>query len=147
MFLNGVNICEVEIMRNIRWVILLIVFFLSSANLKSEATFKEGVTKTTAVVSGICIGPFVGAGRGLAKGATWGTMSVASGLGDEDGIPHTVVGAVTGGVVGGFAGGVAGLFKGPYDAVRYGIDKPFSQENFSTAGQDFLDYEPFDWSK
>ena len=101
--------------------------------------------QTSGVVLGVPGGAVIGAARGLVKGWWWGTDSTAEALGNKDGIPHRIVGGISGGLLGGAAGGVAGIAMGAYDGVQYGIDNPWSKENFSWAGEKFTDYEPFTW--
>lgn len=132
-------------MKNILVALLLVGLLMPVCAPKADADFAGGIKSTTGVISGLVLGTPVGAIRGLSSGWLKGTKATAEALGDSDGIPHNVIGFVSGGVVTGAAGGVSGIFMGGYDAFKYGIDDPWSPENFSAGGVDLLDYDPFDW--
>ena len=130
-------------------VLLLVVTIFSLSTTKAKAHGDMGVEDffkhTTGIVLGVGVGPAIGGLRGLTKGWLWGKDATAEALGDKDGVPHQVIGFATGGVVGAAAGGVSGVLMGAYDGLKYGWDKPWSKENFSWAGKDFTDYDPFKW--
>lgn len=120
-------------------------FLLGPSVIQAKASGESIAKQSTGIVSGVVVGPVVGGTRGLTKGWLWGTEATAEALGNKDGIPHRVIGFLTGGVVGAVAGGVSGIGMGAYDGIKYGYDKPWSKENYSSAGKDFVDYDPFKW--
>ncbi len=132
--------------KNMLTLLLLSSFLFQLNSIQAKADTGEKIFKqSTGIVSGVVVGPVVGASRGLTKGWIWGTDATAEALGDKDGIPHKVLGFCTGGVLGAAAGAVSGIGMGAYDGVKYGYDKPWSPENYSTAGKGFTDYDPFKW--
>lgn len=128
-------------------VLVLIVSFLfpiCTTTAKAD-DMNQFFKQTTGVVLGLGIGPAIGGLRGLLSGWLWGKDATAEALGDKDGAVHQLIGFATGGVVGAGAGAASGVLMGAYDGLRYGWDKPWSPENFSWAGSDFADYDPFKW--
>lgn len=131
--------------KNLLVVLLLASLLFPLCTTSAHAEDWTILKQTTGVVLGVGLGPAVGGLRGLTKGWLWGTGATAEALGDKDGVAQQVVGFATGGVIGAAAGGVSGVLMGAYDGLRYGWDKPWSHENFSCAGKDFTDYDPFKW--
>lgn len=131
--------------KNLLLLMLAVSVLFSVSTTKAQAEDWQILKQTTGVVLGVGVGPVIGGLRGLTKGWLWGTDATAEALGDKDGIPHQAIGFATGGVIGGAAGGVSGVLMGAYDGLKYGWDKPWSAENFSWAGSNFTDYEPFKW--
>lgn len=129
-------------------IILLSIFLLiAHCQHKSYAlsdNAKETLLKTGGVFSGITISPFIGSIRGLAKGFKLGTDYTSEMLGNKEGSVHRMLGFGTGGIIGGVAGLSAGLLMGAHEGVRYGIESPFSKENFSLGGTSFIDYNLLD---
>ncbi len=118
---------------------------LGPSVIQAKADGESIAKQSTGIVSGVVVGPVVGGSRGLAKGWLWGTDATAEALGDKDGVPHRIIGFLTGGVIGAVAGAVSGIGMGAYDGIKYGYDKPWSPENYSWAGSNFTDYDPFKW--
>lgn len=131
--------------KNLLVVLLMVSILLPISTTQAKAEGDEFLKQTTGVVLGVGIGPAIGCLRGFVKGWLWGKDATAEALGDKDGAVHQLVGFATGGVVGAAAGGVSGVLMGAYDGLKYGWDKPWSKENFSWAGKDFTDYDPFKW--
>ena len=130
------------------FLVLLVVSFLfpiSTTIAKADMDMNNLFKQTTGVVLGVGIGPAIGGLRGTLKGWLWGKDATAEALGDKDGAVHQLIGFATGGVVGAAAGGVSGVLMGAYDGLKYGWDKPWSPENFSWAGSNLTDYDPFKW--
>ena len=126
-------------------ILLASSFLFPMCSIKAKANGDEILKQTTGVVLGVGLGPAIGCLRGFVKGWLWGKDATAEALGDKNGAVHQVVGFATGGVVGAAAGGVSGVLMGAYDGIKYGWDKPWSPENFSWAGKNFTDYDPFKW--
>lgn len=133
--------------KNLFLVLLVVSFLFPMTTMKAKADGMVGdlFKQTTGVVLGVGIGPAIGGLRGFLKGWLWGKDETAEALGDKDGAVHQAIGFATGGVVGAAAGGVSGVLMGAYDGIKYGWDKPWSPENFSWAGDNFTDYDPFAW--
>lgn len=131
--------------KNLLIVLLMVSILLPISTTTAKAEGSEFLKQTTGVVLGVGVGPVVGGLRGLFSGWLWGKDATAEALGDKDGAAQQVIGFATGGVVGAAAGGVSGILMGAYDGVKYGWDKPWSKENFSWAGKNFTDYDPFKW--
>lgn len=131
--------------KNLLMLLLAVSILFQVSTTKAQAEDWQILKQTSGVVLGLGIGPAIGGLRGLMKGWLWGKDETAEALGDKDGVPHQVIGFATGGVVGAAAGGVSGVLMGAYDGLKYGWDKPWSPENFSWAGSNFTDYDPFKW--
>lgn len=126
-------------------ILFTLIAFMPFFSMSAKADFNDSLKSGTGVIAGVGIGPVVGCVRGLSSGWLKGTKATAKALGNESGLPHNTVGFISGGVVGGAGGAVSGILMGAYDGIKYGIDDPWSPENFSAGGVDLLDYEPFDW--
>ncbi len=131
--------------KNLLIVLLMVSILLPISTTTAKAEGSEFLKQTTGVVLGVGVGPAIGCVRGLLSGWLWGKDATAKALGDKDGAAQQVIGFATGGVVGAAAGGVSGVLMGAYDGIKYGWDKPWSKENFSWAGKNFTDYDPFKW--
>ena len=132
--------------KNLFLVLLVMSCMFQTTAASAKTSDMEDIFKqTTGVVLGLGIGPAIGGLRGFLKGWLWGKDATAEALGDKNGAVHQLVGFATGGVVGAAAGGVSGVLMGAYDGIKYGWDKPWSPENFSWAGSNFTDYDPFKW--
>ena len=126
--------------KKILLVSLSTILLTAQCTNKSSATVKEVLLKTGGVFTGITVSPFIGGIRGLTKGFRLGTDVASVMLGDKEGSVHRMVGFGTGGIIGGAGGWYAGLLMGAYEGVKYGIESPFSKENFSLGGNGFSDY-------
>ena len=131
--------------KNLVLVALIVGCLFPMCATKANADGGEFLKQTTGVVLGVGVGPVLGGARGFTKGWMRGKDETAEALGNKDGAVQQVIGFATGGVLGAAAGGVSGVLMGAYDGVRYGWDKPWTKENFSWAGSDFTDYDPFKW--
>jgi hypothetical protein len=131
--------------KNLLMLLLAVSILFQVSTTKAQAEDWQILKQTTGVVLGLGLGPAIGGLRGMMKGWLWGKDETAEALGDKDGVPHQIIGFATGGVVGAAAGGVSGVLMGAYDGLKYGWDKPWSPENFSWAGSNFTDYDPFKW--
>ena len=132
--------------KNLITVLLAVSFLFPLCTVTAKAeTANELAKQTTGVISGVAVGPVIGSARGFVKGWLWGKDATAEALGDKNGKVQQAVGFLTGGVVGAAAGGVSGLAMGAYDGIKYGWDKPWTAANYSWAGKNFTDYDPFKW--
>lgn len=86
-------------------------------------------------VLGMGVGTVVGVPLGMVRdgnrGAIQATQWVAGKLGDEDGTPHQVVGAIVGGPFGLVGGSAYGVFDGGWHGMSTGYKEPFSKEAFT----------------
>lgn len=126
-------------------IVLILSFLFPMCVTRANANGEQLLKQTTGVVLGVGIGPAIGGLRGLLSGWLWGKDATAEALGNKDGAAHQLIGFATGGVVGAAAGGVSGVLMGAYDGLKYGWDDPWSPANFSWAGDNFTDYDPFKW--
>ena len=104
-----------------------------------------GVVKSTgAVLIGTPIGFFTGASRGATSKSTDYSDTLAEEMGD--GTFARVVGYPLGFIGGAFIGGIGGAVKGIYNGIYYGVEEPYSPENFTVDG-DFSDFDPFNYAE
>ncbi len=80
---------------------------------------------------GTAVGVPLGMVRDGTKGAMQSTKWVAGKLGDENGGPHQVIGAMVGGPVGLVGGSAFGAFDGGWHGVQTGYKEPFSKDAFT----------------
>ena len=130
-------------MKKISIVLVMISLFQFSV-ISVQASVGNVLKQTGGVFTGVLVSPIVGGFRGAVKCARLGTDYVAKGLGNKDSSFARGVGYLTGGVVGACGCGVAGIVKGGYDGIKYGIDKPFTKENYSLTGNGITDYNVLD---
>lgn len=126
------------------FVVLSIISLFQISTVSASADVKKVLKQTGGVTTGIIISPMVGAFRGAVKCSRLGTDYVAEGLGNKNSSFARGVGFLSGGLVSACGCGIAGLIKGGYDGVKYGIDKPFTKENYSLTGNGITHYNVLD---
>jgi len=127
-------------MKNIIILILAISFFQISALSANACACKGAIKKTGGVISGLVVAPMVGLVRGFGRGAKLGTDYTAELIGGSNIPAGRAASFLTGGLLNGALGAGVGLVKGGYEGIHYGIQKPFSKENYSLTGKSFTDY-------
>lgn len=122
--------------------VLSLILFINNlpACAGNEQIIKERLKQTSGVFAGLAISPIVGMARGFSRGFLLGVDFTSEMLGDRKGPVHRMVGLIPGLTFGSTCGLTAGLLKGFYEGVKYGIEDPFSKENFSLTGKSFADY-------
>lgn len=113
---------------------LVLPTFAANTATASDDTFQNIVFFPVRVVGssvGFVVGMPLGAVKDGVKGAMMSTKWVAGKLGNEEGTPHQLVGAVVGAPFG-IAGGAAyGTFDGGWHGIVTGYEKPFSKDAFT----------------
>jgi hypothetical protein len=113
---------------------LVLPTLAASTATSSDDTFQNIVFFPVRVVGssvGFAVGVPLGAVKDGVKGAMMSTKWVAGKLGNEEGTPHQIIGAVVGAPFG-IAGGAAyGTFDGGWHGITTGYEKPFSKDSFT----------------
>lgn len=123
------------------FIVLLSAISLFQISVTSaNATVGEVLKQTGGVTTGVIVSPMVGAFRGAVKCSRLGADYVAKELGNRESSFARGIGYLTGGVVGACGCGIGGLVKGGFDGIKYGIEKPFTKENYSLTGNSITDY-------
>ncbi len=121
--------------------VLISIISILQINLNPVYANPKGVLKKTGgVFSGIIISPMVGGFRGCCKGAKLGTNYVADIVGGSTSSFARGLGFLTGGLVNGALGAIAGGIKCGYEGVKYGLEKPFTKENYCLTGNGITDF-------
>lgn len=126
------------------FVLLSVIPLFQLSVISAHASVGKVLKQTGGVTTGLLISPIVGGFRGAVKCSRLGADHVAKELGNKDSSFARGFGYLTGGVVGACGCGIAGLVKGGYDGIKYGVDKPFTKENYSLTGNGITDYNVLD---